>query len=163
MLAFIALGILIPLCISFYIRRGRKTEESIKPLYDNKYLKEYLELSSDISPLEQYKILIKASTYLIEKEEEIETECKVLYSLFYARMISNTMWEHLKNAKEELAMDKITIEAELGRFSKIDKSNIERPGKSSSASAEKTTISCTPSKEDTEALYQRIKLKQKSE
>ncbi|EHY65953.1 hypothetical protein NEAUS04_1251 [Nematocida ausubeli] len=125
MFTFIAIGLLIPLCVAFYIRRTRKEMKIEMLSYDNKYLKEYLDLPSESTQLDQYKVLAKASIYLIEKESEIEDESKMIYSLFYSRMISSTLWNHLKKIKEELNLDKITVEAELGRFSKIDKSSAD--------------------------------------
>lgn len=156
MLVFIALSLLVVLGIAFYIRRSKQKEEVGVSLYDNKYLKEYLELSTDHTQLEQYKILSKANSYLIEKEEEIDRETKIIYSLFCARMVSATMWENLKKAKDELTLDKITIEAELGRFSKIDKVETERET-NRAIDPIKTKLSYKPSKQEIDELYVRIK------
>ncbi|KAI5167240.1 hypothetical protein NEIG_00705 [Nematocida sp. ERTm5] len=128
MFTFIAIGLLIPLGVALYIRRSRKEIDIDMLSYDNKYLKEYLDMPADAEQVEQYKVLAKASIYLVEKEEEIEEESKIIHSLFYSRMISSTMWDHLKKIKDELSIDKITIEAELGRFAKLDKSKIDGAG-----------------------------------
>lgn len=153
MLLFIGLSILILIAVAIYIRKGKRLNNYNKPIYENTYLKEYLELQPETDPLDQYKILIKASKYLIEKEEEIEKECKLIYSLFCARMISSTLWEQYKNAKEEVNMDKITVDAELGRFKKIDKSKIERVRIESSSTPQRVTLSYPSSKENEKALY----------
>ncbi|KAH9385730.1 uncharacterized protein NEMAJ01_0626 [Nematocida major] len=156
MFIFVALSLLIVLSIAFYIRRSILQQEKADLVYDNAYLKEYLELSPEASQLDHFNVLTKASIYLIEKEEELENETKALYSLFYARMVSNTLWEQLKKAKDELHLDKITIEAELGRYAKLDKSSIERHRKRPEVHT-KEKLSYAFSNSELKELYERIK------
>ncbi|KAI5172304.1 hypothetical protein NEFER03_1418 [Nematocida sp. LUAm3] len=121
MLYFVIIGLLIPMAAIVYIRRTQKKEEIHIKKYKNPYLDEYLELPSETSPQEQYKVLAQAASYLLNYEEELEEELKNVSILFYGRMIGNSMWNELKACKEDLDYEKLTIEAELGRFAKISK------------------------------------------
>ncbi|KAI5186821.1 hypothetical protein NEHOM01_1722 [Nematocida homosporus] len=160
MLHFIAIGMLIPLVAMFYLRRTQKAERFYAGKYKNPYLEKYFEADSDSSPVEQYKVLGQAAAYLLNYEETLEEESKVVSQLFYMRMIGNLLWTDLKTAKEEIEFEKLSIEAELGRFAKIAKS-IEVP------KVEKKTVLVDVYPEDNSdlkrALYKRCMEKRANE
>lgn len=157
MLLFIGLGILVLLGVAYYIGKGKiQKEKDNTEIYDNTHLKEYLELPQETLPLDQYDVLLKASKYLIEKEDDIDKECKIVYSLFCGRMISSTLWEQFKKVKEEVAMDRITIDAELGRFSKMKKNSLDVSRVTPLPSDKKIVLSYTPDKEKMKSLYEKI-------
>ncbi|KAI5180766.1 hypothetical protein NEOKW01_1050 [Nematocida sp. AWRm80] len=153
MLYFIVIAAVIPLIVIMAIRRNKKDKGYYLGKYDNRYLKEYLTAPADTNQIDLYRMLLNANMYIVEQEEEIDEELKSINSLFYARLISSNTWEDIKQAREEMAFDKLTIDAELGRFEKVDKpTDIKRTFSPNT----QTEYPAEENNEAKKALYKRI-------
>lgn len=115
----VVLGAVMPLLVMAYLRRGAKREGYYKRKYRNPYLAQYLELPLEADKVEVYKTLAQAVTLLLKHEQEVNEEMRYLRGLFLERMVSSSLWNDLKAVKEEIEIDKMTVDAEISRYKEM--------------------------------------------
>lgn len=118
MLHFLVLAALLPLGALWCISRGDRPKPFYSGSYVNPYLEKYLATEEESTQQEKDKRLAQAAAYLQAQEQALEKEIRRISGLYFARMISNTLWADIKKAQEELQFESITLEGEIERISK---------------------------------------------
>lgn len=66
-----------------------------------------------------HKQLAMAASVVLQRQEEVDKERKMLYPLFVDRVISSEMWRKLEKADEDLGFERLSIEAESTRYKEM--------------------------------------------